>query len=54
MGMTQSGGGGTGEINTGGQQRGGHKVEGATGQEHAPAHGRRSPANKQGIPGQQD
>jgi hypothetical protein len=54
MGMTQSGGGGTGEINTGGQQRGGHKVEGATGQEQAPAHGRRSPANKQGIPGQQD
>jgi len=54
MGSTNSGAGGTGEVDTGGQQRGGRKVEGATGQEHAGAHGRRSPANKQGIPGQQD
>jgi hypothetical protein len=54
LGRTNSGAGGTGAVDTGGQQRGGHKVEGATGQEHAGAHGRRSPANKQGIPGQQD
>jgi len=54
MGTTNSGGGGTGAVVTGGQQRGGRKDEGATGQEHAGAHGRRSPANKQGIEGQQD
>ena len=54
MGSTKSGAGGTGEVDTGGQQRGGRSVEGATGQEHAGAHGRRSPANKQGISGQQD
>jgi len=54
MGQTNSGAGGTGEVNTGGQQRGGRKVEGAFNEENAGAPGRRSPANKQGIPGQQD
>ncbi|HYZ62394.1 MAG TPA: hypothetical protein VE650_08060 [Acetobacteraceae bacterium] len=54
MGLTQSSQGGTGAVGGGGAQRGGRKVEGATGQEHAGAHGRRSPANKQGVEGQQD
>lgn len=54
MGNTSSSSGGTGQTETGGQQRGGRKVEGAFGEEHAGADGRRSPANKQGVPGQQD
>lgn len=53
MGTTDSSMGGTGAVSRGGQQRGGHKVEGAHGQEPE-APGRRTPANKQGIEGQQD
>jgi len=53
IGTGGSSGGGTGATRTGGGQRGGHKVEGAFAREDG-THGRRSPANKQGIDGQQD
>ncbi len=47
MGQAGSAAGGTGTDVTGGQQNNDRPVEGAFGQDQA--HGRRSPANKQGI-----
>lgn len=49
MGEAGSAAGATGADVTGGQQNGGRPVEGAFGKDEA--HGRRSPANKQGLEG---
>jgi hypothetical protein len=51
IGTTGSSAGSTGTTGHGGNQRGGHKVEGASGEEKHGAPGRRSLANKQGLDG---
>ena len=51
IGTAGSSAGGTGATGHGGNQRGSHKVEGASGEEKHVAPGRRSTANKQGLDG---
>jgi len=51
VGTAGTGAAGTGVTGQGGNQRGAHKVEGASGEEKHGAPGRRNPANKQGLDG---